>query len=84
MSVCVGAVAYAHGSMCMGGQRSTAGVFLCHSPSCSLRQGLFGLELDKQVRLAVQQAPGIHLSLSPQHWDYNSRPPHRAFLFLWS
>lgn len=28
------------GSCACGDQRSTAGVFLCHPPSCSLRQGL--------------------------------------------
>lgn len=43
---------------------------------------LFGLDLTKQARLAGKQAPGTHLSLPLQCWDYSNIPPHLAFFFF--
>ena len=39
-----------------------------------IEQGAHGLS-----RLSGQQAPGVPLTLSPQHWDNKDTPPHLAF-----
>lgn len=45
---------------------------------CLLRQGLSQFGAHK-LSWAGQKAPGILLSLSPQHWDYRHTKPHLVF-----
>ena len=83
VSVYVCILVHVHMSSCAyGGQRSTPGFFLSLSILFFETASFIGLELAKQATLAVGQAPGIHLSLSPQHWNCNSMLPYWAF-FDW-
>lgn len=40
------------------------------------------LELAQQARRVGERASGIHLSLLPQHWDYETSTNHHTGLFL--
>lgn len=49
-----------------------------HSSTIYMPEG--NVELTKEARLAVWQAPGILLSPPPQHWNYKHSPPLPGFL----
>lgn len=48
-----------------------------HSSATYMPEG--NVELTKEARLAVWQAPGILLSPPPRHWNYRHSPPLPGF-----
>lgn len=83
MCVCVNAPVDVSMGVCVQAcraQKTTLGAIPQTPSSLLFETGpLISLNLTKQTRVGSEWTSGIHLFLSPQHWESKHMPPHSAF-----